>query len=160
MAGPKEVVRVPPPTALEGLRVTLKQYVEPQASDVNIAKEPILISIGRGIQRQDNIELAQALAEALGGVVCGSRPVVDQGWLPVSRLVGKSGKTVKPKLYLALGISGAPEHVEGMGGAELIVAVNTDPRAPIFNVAHYGAAVSIFDLAPVLIEKIRQVRPA
>jgi len=155
MAGPKEVIRVPPPTALEGLPVTLKQYVEPQASDVNIAKEPVLVAIGRGLQNPNNVELAQALADALGGVVCGSRPVVDQGWLPLSRLVGKSGKTVKPKLYLALGISGAPEHVEGMREAELIVALNTDERAPIYDLAHFGAVIDVLELLPILTEKIR-----
>jgi electron transfer flavoprotein alpha subunit len=154
-AGPKEIVRVSPPAPLDDLRVRLLQYCEPEAGDVDIAKESVLVAVGRGLQNPDNLDLAQALAEALGGKVCGSRPVVDQGWLPLSRLVGKSGKEVKPKLYLALGISGAPEHVEGIAGAETIVAVNTDPGAPIFNLAHYGAVVSLFDLAPVLVEKLR-----
>jgi len=156
LPGPKEVVRKAPSAALEGLRITLKQYIEPQAADVDIAKEPMLVAIGRGIQQADNIALAEALAQALGGVVCGSRPVVDQGWLPVPRLVGKSGVSVKPKCYVALGVSGAPEHVEGISGAELIIAVNTDPRAPIFNVAHFGTLLSMFDLLPALTEKIRQ----
>jgi electron transfer flavoprotein alpha subunit len=93
----------------------LKEYIEPAVGDVDIAKEAILVSIGRGIQNQDNIELAEELAKALGGVVCASRPVIDQGWLPPTRLVGKSGKAVKPRLYLALGISGAPEHIEAIG---------------------------------------------
>ena len=95
----------------------LKQYIEPATGDVDITREPILVAVGRGIQREDNLELAQELAEALGGVVCGSSPVVDQGWLPTTRLVGKSGKTVKPKVYLALGISGAPEHAKRSPGA-------------------------------------------
>ena len=142
--------------ALDSLRVTLKQYVEPEVGD--IAKENMLVSVGRGIQNKDNIELADELANALGGTVCASRPVVDQGWLPTSRLVGKSGKLVKPKIYLALGISGAPEHVEGMGESDVIIAVNTDPNAPIFNVAKYGTTVDMFDLLPVLIEKIRQAK--
>ena len=144
--------------ALDGLRVALKQYIEPEAGDVDIAKEPILVAIGRGIQTRDNIELANDLAAALGGQVCASRPVVDQGWLPTSRLVGKSGKRVKPKIYLALGISGAPEHVEGMGDSDVIIAVNTDAVAPIFNVAKYGTTTDMFDLVPVLTDKVKQAR--
>ncbi len=150
-----ETVAVP---SLDGLRVALKKYIEPEAGDVDIAKEPLLISVGRGIQNKDNIELARELAEAMGGTVSASRPVVDQGWLPTSRLVGKSGKRVKPKVYLALGISGAPEHVEGMGESDTIIAVNTDPNAPIFNVAKYGTNVDMFDLIPILTEKVKQAR--
>ena len=141
---------------LEGLRVMLKQYIEPEAGDVDIAKEPILVAVGRGIQNQDNIELVNELAGALGGAVCASRPVVDQGWLPTPRLVGKSGKHVKPKIYLALGISGAPEHIEGMGESDVIIAINTDPNAPIFNVAKYGAIVDILDLIPSLTERVNK----
>ncbi len=142
--------------ALEGLRLSVKQYIEPEAGDVDITKESILVSVGRGIQNKDNIALADELAAALGGQVCASRPVVDQGWLPTSRLVGKSGKRVKPKVYLALGISGAPEHIEGMGESEVIIAVNTDPNAPIFNVAKHGTTMDMFDLLPVLTEKVKQ----
>ncbi len=154
-AGPPSVTSVEAP-ALDRLRVTLAQYVEPEAGDVDISKEPILISVGRGVQTEDNIELAEELAEALGGVVCSSRPVVDQGWLPTSRMVGKSGQTVKPKLYLAMGISGAPEHVEAITDSELIVAINTDPTAPIFDVAQYGAEVDMLDLLETLIEQIEE----
>lgn len=146
---------VPP---LEALRVNVRGYIEPEAGDVDISKQPILVAVGRGIQNQDNIELAQALAEALGGAVCGSRPVVDQGWLPTSRLVGKSGKRVKPKVYLALGISGAPEHVEGMGESDTIIAVNTDPKAPIFNIAKYGVEADLFDLVEVLTAKVKEAK--
>jgi electron transfer flavoprotein alpha subunit len=156
-AQPPEVTPVTAP-ALEELRVTLKQYIEPEAGDVDISREPILISVGRGIQNQDNIELAEELAEALGGVVCASRPVVDQGWLPTTRLVGKSGQTVKPQLYLALGISGAPEHAEAITDSEMIVAINTDPAAPIFNIAKYGAEVDLLDLVEVLTEQVRQAK--
>jgi len=152
-----EVTQVAAPM-FEGLCVALRQYIEPEAGDVDITKAPILIAVGRGIQREDNLELAEELAEALGGVVCGSRPVVDQGWLPTTRLVGKSGKTVKPTVYLALGISGAPEHVEGMGESEVIIAVNTDPAAPIFSVAKYGAEIDLLDLLPVLTERVKQAR--
>ncbi len=144
--------------ALDNLRVAVKQYIEPDTSDVDISKEKMLVSIGRGIQNKDNIELANELADALGCAVSASRPVVDQGWLPTTRLVGKSGKHVKPKIYLALGISGAPEHVEGMGESEVIVAVNTDPNAPIFNIAKYGTTIDMFDLLPVLIEKVKQAK--
>ncbi len=154
-APPVVPVAAPP---MEGLRVILKQYIEPETGDVDISREPILIAVGRGIQTQDNIGLAEELAQALGGVVCASRPVVDQGWLPTSRLVGKSGKAVKSRIYLALGISGAPEHLEGTGGSETIIAINTDPAAPIFNVAKYGAVVDLFDLVPVLSEQVRRAR--
>jgi len=148
-------VTAPP---LEDLRVTLTRYIKPKAGDVDISREPILVSVGRGIQTQDNIELAQELAGVLGGVVCASRPVVDQGWLPTTRLVGKSGQKVKPKLYLAMGISGAPEHVEGMADSELIIAINTDPTAPIFDVAKYGTTIDLLDLATVLTEQVRQAK--
>ena len=147
-----------PAAALDGLRVRVKNYIEPAVGDVDVAKEPILVAVGRGIQNQDNIDLAKDLAKVLGGEVCGSRPVIDQGWLPTSRLVGKSGKHVKPKVYLALGISGAPEHVEGMRESDVIIAVNTDPAAPIFNVAKYGTTTDLFDLTPVLSEKVRQAK--
>ncbi len=144
----------PVDVTVSDLKVTLKGYIEPEVTDVDVTKEEVLISVGRGIQTEDNIELAEELAELLGGAVCASRPVVDQGWLPISRMVGKSGNLVKPKLYLALGISGAPEHVEGMADAENIIAVNIDPNAPIFDVAKYGAEVDLFDLVDYLIEAI------
>ena len=144
--------------ALEGLRVRLKQYIEPEAGDVDISKEPVLVSIGRGIQNKDNIDLVNELAGALGATVSASRPVVDQGWLPTSRLVGKSGKRVKPKIYLALGISGAPEHVEGIDESDVIIAVNTDANAPIFNVAKYGTTVDLLDVVPQLTEKVKQIK--
>ena len=142
--------------SLDDLKVTLKAYIEPEIGDVDITKENVLIAIGRGIQTEDNIELANDLAELLGGAVCASRPVIDQGWLPISRLVGKSGNHVKPKLYLALGVSGAPEHVEGMADAETIIAINIDPNAPIFDVAKYGAEVDLFDLIDYLIEAVEE----
>lgn len=143
---------------IEDLRISLKQYIEPEEGDVDISKEDILVAVGRGIQRAENIELAEELAEALGGKVCASRPVVDQGWLPTTRLVGKSGKKVKPEIYLALGISGAPEHVEGIVDSKLIIAINTDPSAPIFDVAQYGAEVDLLDLLEVLLEKVEKVK--
>ncbi len=142
--------------SLGELKVTLKGYIEPEVTDIDITKEDILIAVGRGIQTEDNIELAEELADLLGGTVCASRPVIDQGWLPISRLVGKSGKLVKPKLYITLGISGAPEHVEGVVDAETIIAVNMDPSAPIFDVAKYGIEIDLFDLIDYLIEAIEE----
>jgi electron transfer flavoprotein alpha subunit len=140
--------------------VTFERFIEPPAGDVDITKQAILVSVGRGIQTRDNIEMAEQLAQALGGAVSGSRPVIDQGWLPLTRQVGKSGVSVKPRLYLALGISGAPEHQEGMKDAPLIVAVNTDPSAPIFDVAHYGTTTDLFDLFGPLMAAIEQRKAA
>ncbi|MGZ3601522.1 MAG: electron transfer flavoprotein subunit alpha/FixB family protein [Ktedonobacterales bacterium] len=135
--------------------VQLRRYLEPEAGDIDISKEDVLVAIGRGIETRDNLEVAKKLADVLGGAICGSRPVIDQGWLPLSRQVGKSGATVRPKLYVAAGISGAPEHVEGMKGSGLIIAINSDPQAPIFQVAHYGIAAKLLDVLPALTEAIR-----
>ena len=135
---------------LQPSKVRLKRYVDPEAGGVDLTKQDVLVAVGRGIQSRDNVSLAEDLAKALGGAVAGSRPVIDQGWLPLSRQVGKSGLTVKPKLYLALGISGAPEHIEGMKDAGLIVAVNSDARAPIFNVADYGIVGDVLETLPAL----------
>jgi electron transfer flavoprotein alpha subunit len=156
-ATPPQVVAVATPT-MTGLRVKLSHYIEPEGGDVDICKENVLVSVGRGVQNQDNLEMAQELADALGCVVSGSRPVTDQGWLATSRLVGKSGKSVHPKVYLALGISGAPEHTEAITGSEIIIAINTDPVAPIFNLAKYGAVVDMLDLLPVLTDQVRQAK--
>jgi electron transfer flavoprotein alpha subunit len=154
-AGKARVETRRPAAALDGGAIRFEEFVLPAAGDVDITQQEILVAVGRGIQQKDNIELAEELAAALGGAVCASRPVVDQGWLPATRQVGKSGMTVKPKLYLALGISGAPEHIEGMKGAELIIAVNTDAKAPIYDVAQYGAEVDVLELLPALTEAIQ-----
>ncbi len=143
-----------PPASLDDLKVRFVQLIRPEAGDVDITAVDKLVAIGRGIGSEDNIELAQELAEALGAEVAASRPIIDAGWLPKTRQVGKSGLTVKPKLYLMLGISGAPEHLEGMKDAELIIAVNTDPNAPIFDVAHYGVAQDLFDVAEAMLEAL------
>ena len=135
--------------------IRFKQFIEPEAGEVDVTQQDVLVAVGRGIGSQDNIALAEELAEALGGVVCGSRPVIDQGWLALSRQVGKSGASVKPRLYIAAGISGAPEHVEGIRGAGTIVAVNTDPQAPIFGVAHFGIVGDAQDVLPALTEAVR-----
>jgi len=152
--GSPAIEEVEPP-APSPARVRFTRLLKPEAGDVDITREAILVSVGRGIQSRDNIPIVRELAEALGGTLSASRPIVDQGWLPKTRQVGKSGMTVKPKLYLAIGISGAPEHLEGMRGAELIVAVNTDPNAPIFGVAHYGVVSDLFEVLPLLTEKIK-----
>jgi electron transfer flavoprotein alpha subunit len=154
VAGKPELRSLALPPAPVEVRMTFRMLLVPPPGDVDITKAPILVAVGRGIQNADNMPLAEELADALGGAVCASRPVIDQGWLPLTRQVGKSGMTVKPKLYLALGISGAPEHLEGMKQSELIVAVNTDPNAPIFGVAHYGAVVDAVELLPLLTEEI------
>ena len=133
-------------------RMTFKQLLRPAASDVDITKAEILVSVGRGIESPDNIGIVEELASALGGTIAASRPVVDNGWLPKARQVGKSGLTVKPKLYLAIGISGAPEHLQGMKDADCIVAINSDAEAPIFSVAHFGICGDLFDIVPALSE--------
>jgi electron transfer flavoprotein alpha subunit len=135
--------------------VVFKKYIEPEAGDVDITKQNVLVAVGRGIQAQDNVGLAEELAQILGGAVCASRPVIDQGWLPLTRQVGKSGMTVKPRLYLALGISGAPEHWEGMQASQCIIAVNTDANAPIFGGAHFGVVGDALELIPLLTDKVK-----
>jgi len=139
---------------LSGLSVKFKQLIEPEGGDVDITAEEILVSVGRGIQSDENLPLVEELAAKLGGAVSCSRPIVDSKWLAKTRQVGKSGLKVKPKLYLTLGISGAPEHIEGMKDADMIIAVNTDPNAPIFDYAHYGVVGDIFDFIPALSNKL------
>jgi electron transfer flavoprotein alpha subunit len=150
--GTPAVDRIDAPAA-DG-RVRFRRLVQPEAVDVDITKEDILVAVGRGIGDGDDIEVVEELAEALGGAVACSRPVVDAGWLPKARQVGKSGHKVKPRLYIAVGISGAPEHLEGMREAELIIAINSDSKAPIFGVAHYGTTEDLFDVVPALAEAL------
>lgn len=149
-----EVTEVSPPAGLDQLAMSLAEVTEPQGGDVDITTADLLVSVGRGIESKDNVELVQDLGDALGVPLSASRPVVDAGWLPKTRQVGKSGLKVKPRAYLAFGISGAPEHLEGMRDADLIIACNTDPGAPIFDVAHYGTTVDLFDLVPALTDKL------
>jgi len=133
-------------------------YTEQEDVGVDISQAEVLVSIGRGIKDKSNIEVAERLAHELGGVLACSRPVADYGWLPSEHQVGLSGKTVTPKLYLALGISGAFQHIVGMKGAKMIVAVNRDDRAPIFRVADYGIVDDIFKIIPLLAQKISALR--
>ncbi|MHB8191229.1 MAG: electron transfer flavoprotein subunit alpha/FixB family protein [Ferrimicrobium sp.] len=127
---------------------------EPEVAGVDITAAPLLVSVGRGIGSEANVELVQELADAFKAPLSASRPVIDQGWLPKPHQVGKSGKKVTPSVYLSFGISGAPEHLEGMRGAETIIACNTDPHAPIFEVAHYGTTIDLFDLVPEITERL------
>lgn len=131
-------------------------FIEAPKAEVDITQAEVIVSVGRGIGGPENIPMAEELAKALGGVLACSRPVVDKGWLPKERQVGTSGKTVKPKVYIALGISGAFQHVAGMKQSGLIIAVNKDPKAPIFNVAHYGIVGDVLQVIPVLMAKLKE----
>ncbi len=125
---------------------------------VDLTQAQVIVAIGRGIKEEKNIVLARQLAEALGGEIAASRPICDSGWLPMDRQVGSSGQTVAPKLYLALGISGAIQHVVGMKGSKTIVAVNKDAEAPIFEVADYAVVANLFDVIPPLIEEVKKAK--
>jgi electron transfer flavoprotein alpha subunit len=127
---------------------------------VDLTQAEIIVSVGRGIKEQKNIDLAKQLAEALGGEIAASRPICDSGWLPMDRQIGSSGQTVAPKLYLALGISGAIQHIVGMKGARTVVAINKDAEAPIFEIADYGVVGNLFDVVPPLIEEVKKVKAA
>jgi len=129
-------------------------------SAVDLTQAPIIVSIGRGIKAPENIPQAEALAKAIGGEIAASRPICDEGWLPMERQIGSSGQTVAPKLYLALGISGAIQHVVGMKGARTIVAINKDSNAPIFEIADYGVVGDIFEIMPALIEALEKAKSA
>jgi electron transfer flavoprotein alpha subunit len=136
-------------------RIAAQPPVQEGERAVDLGEAEIIVSAGRGVQDEANIELVQQLAAALGGEVGASRPVCDEGWLPIERQIGSSGQTVAPKLYLALGISGASQHLVGMKGAKTIVAVNKDPKAPIFKVADYGIVGDVLEVAPALVEALK-----
>jgi len=123
---------------------------------VDLTQAPVLVSVGRGIKAPENIPMAEKLAKLLGGEVSASRPICDEGWLPMDRQIGSSGQTVMPKLYLALGISGAIQHVVGMKGARTIAAINKDQKAPIFEIADYGIVGDLFEIVPALIEELEK----
>jgi electron transfer flavoprotein alpha subunit len=125
---------------------------------VDLTQAEIIVAVGRGIKEQKNIELAKQLAEAMGGEIAASRPICDSGWLPMDRQIGSSGQTVAPKLYLALGISGAIQHIVGMKGSRTIIAVNKDSEAPIFEIADYAVVGNLFDVVPPLIEEVKKAR--
>jgi electron transfer flavoprotein alpha subunit len=125
---------------------------------VDLTQAEIIVAVGRGIKEQKNIEIAKQLAEALGGELAASRPICDSGWLPMDRQIGSSGQTVAPKLYLALGISGAIQHIVGMKGSRTIIAVNKDSEAPIFEIADYAVVGNLFDVVPPLIEEVKKAK--
>ncbi|MBA3512811.1 MAG: electron transfer flavoprotein subunit alpha/FixB family protein [Pyrinomonadaceae bacterium] len=125
---------------------------------VDLSKAEIIVAIGRGIKSKENIALAQKLADVLGGDIAASRPICDAEWLPIDRQIGSSGQTVAPKLYIALGISGAIQHLVGMKNAGTIVAINKDPEAPIFDIADYGVVGDLFEAVPVLTEEIKKIK--
>ncbi len=152
-----EIVEVSSPLS----EITKKRFVEyvlPPPGGIDITAADVLVGIGRGIKDVGNIPPVEELAKALGGALACSRPVVDKGWLPNDRQVGSSGRTVKPKLYIALGISGAFQHVLGMKNSDLIIAVNKDPKAPIFGVADYGIVEDLFRIVPSLKSKIDELK--
>ncbi len=149
-AGRGERATLAPPAELDSLRTAFVEDVEPPDEGVDLTKADLLVCVGRGIGDADSVSVARELATALGAELGASRPVVDSGWLPKARQVGKSGAHVKPKVYLSLGVSGAPEHLEGMQDSGTIIAVNKDASAAIFSVAHYGVVADLFDVAEEL----------
>lgn len=155
-AAPVESVNVDVP---DGVVRNKPQEVFKEAKQaVDLTQAEIIVSVGRGIKEQKNIEIAKQLADALGGELAASRPICDNGWLPMDRQIGSSGQTVAPKLYLALGISGAIQHIVGMKGAKSIVAINKDSEAPIFEIADYAVVGNLFDIVPALIEEVKKAK--
>jgi electron transfer flavoprotein alpha subunit len=153
-----EIIKIESPLSEDIESKRFIEYVQPPAGEVDITAADILVGIGRGIKDADNIPLVKELADTLGGVLACSRPIVDKEWLPTDRQVGTSGKTVKPKLYIAIGISGAFQHITGMKNSDLIIAINKDPKAPIFRVADYAVVDDLFKVVPVLKNKIHEAK--
>jgi len=142
----------------EDIRTKPLELFKEAKSSVDLTQAPLIVAVGRGIKAPENIAQAEALAKALGAELAASRPICDEGWLPLERQIGSSGQTVAPKLYLALGISGAIQHVVGMKGARTIVAVNKDQNAPIFEIADYGIVADIFEVMPALTEELQKAK--
>lgn len=151
-----ETVKVDVPAAT--VRNKPQEVFKEAKQAVDLTQAEIIVSVGRGIKEQKNIELAKQLADALGGEIAASRPICDSGWLPMDRQVGSSGQTVAPRLYLALGISGAIQHVVGMKGARAVVAINKDHEAPIFEIADVAVVGNLFDIVPPLIEEVKKAK--
>jgi electron transfer flavoprotein alpha subunit len=155
-AAPLETVKV---DIADGVVRNHPQEVFKEAKQaVDLTQAEIIVAVGRGIKEQKNIEIAKQLADALGGDLAASRPICDSGWLPMDRQIGSSGQTVAPKLYLALGISGAIQHIVGMKGSRSIIAINKDAEAPIFEIADYAVVGNLFDIVPPLIEEVRKAK--
>jgi len=155
-AAPVETVNV---DVADGVIRNKPQEVFKEAKQaVDLTQAEVIVAVGRGIKEQKNIELAKQLADALGGDLAASRPICDSGWLPMDRQIGSSGQTVAPKLYLALGISGAIQHIVGMKGSRAIIAVNKDSEAPIFEIADYAVVGNLFDIVPPLIEEVKKAK--
>ena len=148
---------IPGPAALT-CRVKVTSSVRDTEETTPLTEADVIITGGRGLQKAENFKLIKELATLVNGAVGASRSVVDEGWMPYSHQVGQTGKTVSPKLYMACGVSGAIQHVVGMQGSEIIVAVNKDPHAPIFDVANYGVVADLFEFLPALARKIREER--
>jgi electron transfer flavoprotein alpha subunit len=151
-----EVIELPSPLKEEITGKRFIEYCEPPGGEVDITAENILVAVGRGIKDAENIPIVEKLAEAFEAPLACSRPIVDKNWLPADRQVGTSGKTVKPKLYIAVGISGAFQHVSGMKNSDLIIAINKDPKAPIFRFADYGIVEDLEKIVPILADKITE----
>lgn len=155
-AAPVETVNV---DIADGVIRNKPQEVFKEAKQaVDLTQAEIIVAVGRGIKEQKNIDIAKQLADALGGDLAASRPICDSGWLPMDRQIGSSGQTVAPKLYLALGISGAIQHIVGMKGSRAIIAVNKDSEAPIFEIADYAVVGNLFDIVPPLIEEVKKAK--
>ncbi len=151
------LVEIPVKLNEESVLTRIVEIARDQSSQaVNLQDADIIVSGGRGLKKPENFALVQELAEVLGGVVGASRPTVDEGWIPAYHQVGQTGRTVQPKLYIACGISGAVQHLAGMAGADCIVAINSDPNAPIFGVAHYAVVGDLFEIVPALTEIARE----
>ncbi|MDD5529313.1 MAG: electron transfer flavoprotein subunit alpha/FixB family protein [bacterium] len=153
-----EITKTPSTLTEDIAAIKFLEYIEAATGGVDITKANIVIGIGRGVKEQENLKIIEDFAQAIGGVVGCSRPVADSGWLPKDRQVGSSGKTIKPKLYIAMGISGASQHISGMKGSETIIAINKDPNAPIFNEANYGIVDDLFKVIPALKKKIEELK--
>jgi electron transfer flavoprotein alpha subunit len=156
--GSTRVENFAPQLAAGEIRTTPLELFRESQRAVDLGAAEIIVSVGRGIKEADNISLVQGLADALGAELAASRPICDAGWLPMERQVGSSGQTVTPKLYLAVGISGAIQHLVGMKGSRTVVAINKDPNAPIFEIADYGIVGDLFQVVPELTAAIRKAR--
>lgn len=140
------------------IRMVAEEPFQEAKASVDLTKSEIIVAVGRGIKSQENIAVAQQLADALGADLAASRPICDAEWLPIDRQIGSSGQTVAPKVYIALGISGAIQHIVGMKNASTIVAINKDAEAPIFDIADYGIVGDLFEAVPVLVEEIKKAK--